>query len=134
MGTDSLAGTTKPAIYSPCTEKLFSQLVSSILCFFRIETHSLCDFEPYPLLYISLSREGCPQPKFSSIGKSEPLAAGLWVPGMKVHRVPAMEKEIRTTYSHFKKLQKKKEVTLHRVSISLGLCILVDFKSKENAH
>lgn len=49
-------------------------------------------FWTYPLLYISLSREGYPQPEFSSTDKSEPLAAGLWVPGMKVHRVPTMER------------------------------------------
>lgn len=95
----TLAGTTEPAIYSHCIAKLFCQLVSRILCFHRAETPRLGDSDPYPLLYISLSREGYPQPKSSSIDTSEPLAAGLWVPGMKVHRVPAMEKEIREAHS-----------------------------------
>lgn len=69
----------------------FFYLFSESLCFFKVKTFSLCDFEPYPLLCISLSREGCPQPKFSSSDTSEPLVAGLWVPGMKAHKVPAMK-------------------------------------------
>lgn len=80
---------TLPAIYSLCTGSYFVDLLPESFAA-AVETHSLCDFEPYPLLYIFLSREGCPQPKFSSIDKSELLAAGLWVPGMKVHRVPAV--------------------------------------------
>lgn len=74
----------------------------------------------FPLLYIFLSREGCPQPKFSSIDKSEPLAAGLWVPGMKVHRVPAVEKEMRMAYSQSED-DRNKGATLHAVHSSLGL-------------
>lgn len=89
----------------PARESYFVDLLPESFAA-AVKTHSLCDFEPYPLLYISLSREGCPQPKFSSIDKSEPLAAGLWVPGMKVHRVPAVEKKVRMTYSHVRKRQK----------------------------
>lgn len=66
-------------------------LFSESLCFFRVRTLFL--WKPYPLLCISLSREGCLQPKFSSSDMSEPLVAGLWVPGMKAHKVPAMERK-----------------------------------------
>lgn len=78
-------------------------MFSESLCFFKVQTFSLCDFEPYPLLCISLSREGYLQPKFSSSDTSEPLVAGLWVPGMKAHKAPAIKRK-SIVYPYLKKL------------------------------